>query len=479
MTADTPVDIIVQQGFAWFGDRDLRIYFNILPGTAKSGDTAENTFTIKADAPIDTTPARITLDASRPGRQYDGLGGNFRLQDPVTDPPVIEYCLDNLNVTWGRVEMPWSAWHPDEHVDPLKAAQSGNLDRRVESAMQMAQQLSRKGMPVIVSAWYPPAWAAKGELFSRNDDGLRGNALNPVKMQSIIRSLTAYLLHLKQAYGVEAVMFSFNESDLGINVRQTGEEHADLIKNLGAFMASKGLATQMLLGDNSDANTYHFIQPAIQDPAAHKYIGALSFHSWRGCDPWTLQIWADAADEMNVPLLVGEGSINAAAHRYPDVFLEPYYALDEIERYIRILSICQAKSILQWQLTSDYSVLTGGGVYGTEGSLRPTQRFWNLKQLGLTPKGSFYLPATCDHPEITCAAFGDIDDGIYSLHIVNDGAERQITVTGLPQSLKSMDIYTTNPDKDMKKGKRIKVKEGMAEFTLEAAGYTALIGSSI
>ena len=55
---------------------------------------------------------------------------------------------------------------------------------------------------------------------------------------------------MKEAYGVEADLFSFNESDLGINVRMTGEEHKEFIKKLGAFFAKKGLSTKLLLGDN-------------------------------------------------------------------------------------------------------------------------------------------------------------------------------------------------------------------------------------
>ncbi len=37
---------------------------------------------------------------------------------------------------------------------------------------------------------------------------------------------------------VKISMFSFNESDLGINIRQTGEEHAAFIKGLGAHVAA-------------------------------------------------------------------------------------------------------------------------------------------------------------------------------------------------------------------------------------------------
>jgi hypothetical protein len=43
-------------------------------------------------------------------------------------------------------------------------------------------------------------------------------------------------------------LFSFNESDLGINVRQTGEEHAKLIKELGAYFATRGFANKNVIG---------------------------------------------------------------------------------------------------------------------------------------------------------------------------------------------------------------------------------------
>ena len=299
--------------------------------------------------------------------------------------------------------------------------------------------------------------------------------MNPMKMRSIEKSIGSYLIYLKEKYGVEPALFSFNESDLGINVRQTGQEHAELIKQFGAYFASQGITTKMLLGDNSDANSYGFVEPAIDDPDTHQYIGAVSFHSWRGCNNWTLSIWADIAKELNVPLLVAEGSNDAAAWKYPEIFLEPSYALDEIDLYIRIYSICQPSSILQWQLTADYSVLSGGGIYDTPGPLKPTQRFWNLKQLGLTSKGSFYLPITGDRPNVNYVAFGDRKDGIYSINIVNNGAERKVTLTGLPKTVTSLNIYVTDKDRGMEKEKSVRVNNETAEFTLTPASFTTLV----
>jgi hypothetical protein len=51
------------------------------------------------------------------------------------------------------------------------------------------------------------------------------------------------------------------------------------------------------------------------------------------------------------------------------------------------------------------------------------------------------MPVTCDRPNITVAAFGDNRKKIYTIHIVNNGADRNATLTGLPASVKSMNIY--------------------------------------
>ncbi|MDR3367441.1 MAG: hypothetical protein LBO71_10825 [Prevotellaceae bacterium] len=193
------------------------------------------------------------------------------------------------------------------------------------------------------------------------------------------KGIADYLVALKTIYGVEATAFSFNESDIGIDVYHTPAQHAYLIKTLGAYFASRGLSTKLLLGDNSDATTFDFILPALNDPATYPYIYAVSFHSWRGCDDHTLNNWAWAARQINVPLIIGEGSTDAAAHRYSQIFAEATFALYDINLYTRIAAICQPQPILQRQLTSDYSILWGDGIYSSTGLLRPTQRFWNLK----------------------------------------------------------------------------------------------------
>ncbi len=451
-----------------------RIYFPICSGALHKGNVFERTYEIKVSGTIDQSPVNIKLDTSVQGRAFAGLGGNFRIQNPKVDPEVIDYCLKNLRVAWGRVEMPWSSWQPDLSSDP-SALDTSKQTIRVRRAMEMAQKLSRMNIPVILTAWFPPAWAAEGKLqFKPTPNGIWGNPLKQSSMPQIYKSIADYIIYLRDHYGVEVQCFSFNESDLGINVRQTGEEHDELIKGLGAYFASRGLKTKLLLGDNSDATTWKFVYPAMNDAEAKQYIGMVSFHSWRGWGTETLQKWADAAKQTGKPLIVGEGSIDAAAWGYPAYFQDPSYALEEINLYTRLLAICQPASILQWQLTSDYSPLKGGGIFGDNGPLEPTQRFWNLKQLACTPEGLSHMPLTADNDAISCAALGDNSKHVYTIHMVNNGTSREVHLTGLPAGIKDFKIYITDEKSKMRLSKTIKVQNHESTFTLKERCFATL-----
>lgn len=456
-----------------------KFYLRLMGPSVKKGDSTQLSLTVNASGPVDTTAAEITIDAQHPGWRFAGFGGNFRLQNPINDPPVIQYCLDNLRVAWGRVEMPWSSWQPKEDINPISEAKAGKLNEHVHQSMLMAQRLAQKGIPIIISDWSAPAWAIIGDpadAWRNRSKGIYGYQLNSAKLDKIYQSIGDYLEYLKQNYGVEPALFSFNESDLGINIRHTGKEHDEFIKGLGAHLASRGIVTKMLLGDNSDATTFDFILPALRDPESHKYIGAVSFHSWRGCTDTTLKKWAGAARELNLPLIVAEGSTDASAHMYSEIFYEQTFALYEINLYMRLCSICQPLAILQWQLTSDYSILSGNGIYGTQGPLSPTRRFWNLKQLASTPADAFSLPFSCTNLSVNCAAFGNIARGEYCLHMVNNGARRKALIRGLPDGVTKLEVFVTDQTKGMVKTREVNVINGTAEVELLPTSFTSLFG---
>ena len=444
---------------------DKVLYVTLLP-RLKEGARTSLAAVMKVSGTHHHEAAAIALDLAHPGREFAGFGGNFRIQNVRKDPTVIDYCLENMRVAFGRVEFPWAQW------DPQQAAQPGaNPTDHVRRSAEMARRLRQAGMPVIVSAWFPPEWAA--ERTTRSDGTSRAWALKPALQERIFRSIASYLLFLKQEYGVEADYFSFNESDLGIDVVHTPEQHRDFIKQFGKYLMDSGLKTRMLLGDNSDATTYDFIVPTLEDPDALRYVGAVSFHSWRGCDDATLRRWAGAAQRIGVPLLVAEGSTDAAAHQYPAIFNESTFALYEINLYTRICAICQPLSILQWQLTSDYSPLWGDGIYGSEGPLRPTQRFWNLRQLSLTPADAFAIPASCDKQDLNVAAFVNTARGEGAVHIVNNAASCPAEVSGLPASATRAVVHVTNAGTNSV-AQCLPVRDGRVALELPAESFISI-----
>lgn len=444
------------------------VYVTLMP-TLQKGEKSGLSAVMKTSCTRRDEKAEIALDLGKPGNSFIGFGGNFRLQNPKNDPEVISYCLDNMRVAMGRVELPWRHWHPEEAMDPT----TSELHPHVRQSLEMAQRLERMGMPIALACWFPPQWALEpGSV--RRSGGVAALRLDPEKKEAIYRSLCSYIRFAKERFGVEFDYFSFNESDIGIDVLHTADEHKDFIKEFGAVLASEGLPCKMFLGDNSDATTISFIKPALADPETHKYIGAVSFHSWRGCDDKTLKEWAQAAESINVPLIVGEGSTDAAAHRYPQIFNESTFALYEINLYTRICAICQPLTILQWQLTSDYSPLWGNGIFRSEGPLRPTQRFWNLRQLAMTPENSFAIPTACSEKNLNTAAFANIARGETAVHIVNNGGACKAEITGLPEDASQAIVYVTNSGQNST-AQALKPSSGVLALTLPAESFVTII----
>jgi hypothetical protein len=449
------------------GNNDIEVSFPLSLQDLTNGQVVHAAFTIKAMGEVDKSPAKLVVDPSRPGRQYDGMGGNFRIQSPA-DAPQIQFNFDHLRIAWGRVAMPLDRWQPNEGADPTEAANTGSLNSSVREAMEMAGKLARTNIPTVISIWSAPGWALA------TDGGGRGGRarINPEKWDKVCQCIGSYLEYMKTNYGAEPVLFSFNESDMGINVLQSPQEHADAIKRLGAYFASHGLKTRMLLGDTGNPTGDRFIDVAVGDSEAAKYIGAVSFHSWNSGTVAQYTHFSDAAQKLGVPLLVGEGGLDPSAHQYRAIFLEPWFCLNEISQYVEICRVAQPLSILHWQYTADYSILIGGS---NGQPLQPAQRFWDIKQLGMTALGATALPITCDHPKVISCAFAD--HGACVVHLVNNGAARTATVSGLPAGVKEARVFVTDRGRGMQETGRVPVVQGTVQIPLGSMSFTSLVGN--
>ena len=141
------------------------------------------------------------------------------------------------------------------------------------------------------------------------------------------------------------------------------------------------------------------------------------------------------------------------------------------------LRLCQPESILQWQLTADYSPLMGGGVFGNHDlPLMPTQRFWNFKQLAQVPENLKALPITVNKKAVECAALGDQEKKMYVVHLVNNGATRPMIIQGLPVEVQRLTMVVTNKKSNHSARPQVIVRDGQASFTAPANSFITLEG---
>lgn len=380
----------------WMPDQEIALHLAFTPGGASPA-----------------REAHLTLDANQPRQHFIGFGGNYCFN---TTTPVVDYTLDQLTSAWVRFELKAHAWDAERD-------QPGEALRRDFELMRRTQEAKT---PWILSLWRLPERYYQAPERGASPLG-HGRRIAAEHWDEFVDLVGSYLVHLKKNYGAEPDLFSFNESDLGVDVIFTPEGHRDLIKALGRQFAKLGLKTRLLLGDSANPrDRLDFVLPATADAEAMSYLGAVSFHSWGGATNEQYAFWGDLAEWLHLPLMVGEAGFDPSAwrNRAYDSF---DYGLREIAQHFDFLRYARPQISLYWQFTADYGLVR----VRPDGSIEPTARFWMMKHLAnLTPRDSEMLTTASDAAEVRIAAFGR--GGTFVVHVLNTGAACRAQLGGLP-----------------------------------------------
>jgi O-glycosyl hydrolase len=394
--------------------RYYRVRIGLLDGTWIMGDSLKLGMTIGLTGSPSGAPASLVVDPAAKLFPFDGFGGNYRV---YMSSPVVDYTLDNLHLSWARFEFKAMAWDRDR-TEPAPGPM-------LTSDFELMQRVQRMGVPWIISAWFLP------ERFYTDPNqkpfGTFARQIAPERWPELLDLLGSYLVFLKTHYGAEPDLFSFNESDLGVNVGFTPETHRDEIKRIGAYLASRGLKTKMLLGDTANPHDSHkFVLAAAADPEAMRYVGAVSFHSWGGGTPAQYEAWGDVGAWLDLPLLVAEAGVDPGA--YKNRMYDSYsYGLREAAQFQDLLRYARPRALIYWQFTEDYGLVH----VGAGGAIEPTARFWLMKQFAnLSPSKSEVVRTSSDRPDVRISAFAK--DSELVVHVLNSGPERDAAITGLP-----------------------------------------------
>ncbi len=426
LTLDQPRAVSVTD--VWEGDqRVYRVRIRLGGGGWAAGESWKFGLTLQLTGTPQAPAAHLTVDLSTRRYAFDGFGGNYCF---ATETPAVDYLMDNLHQAWARLEFKGQVWDEERHTQPGPALlRDFELMKRVE----------KMGIPWIVSLWRLPeryyADANQKPYFSF------GRQIAADRWPEFLDLLGSYLLYLKAHYGAEPDYFSFNEPDLGVNIGFTGETHRDAIKRIGAYFASLGLKTKLLLGDTANPRDSHkFVLPTAADADAMRYVGAVSVHSWGNGTPAQYKAWGDVGGWLNLPLVVAEAGTDPGSYRNR-MFDSYAYGLGEMQQYEELLRDSRPTALIFWEFTEDYGLVH---VVGPEKKIEPTGRFWLMKHFtNLTPLKSEVVVSTTDRTDVLISAF--VKGGAVAVHILNRGAACEASVAGLPPG-RWQRITTTETD---------------------------------
>jgi len=383
------------------------------------------------DARPDASPVTARVEPGKLRGKLHGFGGNYCFG---IESPVAAYTLENLRHAWARTEMTLAEWEPEnDNADSeqvnweyFEAREKPGTNMRRE--FEMMQSLQKKGIPYAASIWWLPEWMlADPDMKPRSEHKRR---VGTGKWEELLESVGSYLLYAKKKYGAEPDLFSFNEANIGVYVLFEPEEHRDAIKSFGAYFRKLGLKTKMLLADATGPDgTYAYALPAANDAEALEYCGAVAFHSWGGTTPERYRLWGEVAEWVNLPLLVAEAGVDAAAHqgRRYDSF---HYGLREVKQYQDLLEYARPQGIIFWEYTNDYGLAKVSRESGQE-IVEPTPRYHFMRhRANLTPRNSDNLTTASSHEKVRVTAFRGADG--FTAHIANLGPARERSLKGLP-----------------------------------------------
>jgi hypothetical protein len=427
----------------WDADgRYLELRARMRPEEWKSATTAAITTALHFTDNRVAAPARLTIDPSQVRYRFQGFGGNYCWDNRS---PIAAYTLKNLKVSWARVAIKLVQW--DKERD--------NPGPELRADFEMMRNLQRMGVPFVASVWTLPERFYTDAYEKPSSAPAR--VIDPLKWDQLFDLIVDYLAYAKREYGAEPDLFSFNESNIGINVVMTPEAHAAAIKRIGARLPGAGFKTKMLLGDAAGPrDTHKFTLEAASDAAVRPLAGAVAFHSWGGGSAEQYGAWGDLAEWLHLPLLVTEVGLDASA--YSTHAWDSYdYGLREARMIQELLLYARPQALLYWQFTDDYALAR----VLPDGSVQPSARFWMVKQFAdLIEPASDALGTSSDQPDVLLTAFRRANT--YTLEILNSGAARSIRVTGVPDA--EWKITQTTETAQYQQGPAIPSTGGVLEF---------------
>lgn len=325
------------------------------------------------------------------------------------------FNLENLNVVHARVGLPLNHWMPE----PGTYAESGPA----QASLEALQKLSQRGIPTVVSVWEPPVWMIGGSA----EQG--GRELPLHRYGDCVRGVVAYLELAKEKYGAEPAYFSFNEPDLGVNVKMSPQQMATFIRVAGRAFADAGLKTKFLVGDTArGATLVDYARPLLEDKSLAPYLGPLAFHNWDALatSDATYNHIRQLGTEFGKEVWCLEAGHDAELWRRPHQWETWDNALLLAVAYAKTVRTSGARLMNYWTHEDDYPLVSADGT-------RPFPAFEVIRLLErVLPPGSNVVDTLSESPDIEVVATVGPGPRAFAFLSANVSGPGRLSLTGLP-----------------------------------------------
>ena len=417
------------------GGRTYMVGVELHAGEWRPEEEIEFSMSLRLDGEAPPSKASLIVDDQTARQRFIGFGGNYCWSNLA---PASAYTVEHLNSAWARFHLDFRRWH----------AERANPGESLRRDFELMSLMHEREIPWILSIWRTPP-----EFYVPPPEGVPaprfGKKIAPEKWDEFLTLIGDYIAYVKEHYGTEPAMFSFNEPDLGVDIGFSAEEHRDVIKEIGTYFERRGFRTKMLLGDTANPRDSHrYVLPAANDPEAMRHVAGVSFHSWGGATEEQYAAWGEVAAWLNLPLFVGEAGMDPTAWRNQSY--DSYdYGLREMEDHFNFINQARVQVSLYWEFTNDYGLVqpAAGGGRDHDEAVEPTSRFWMMKHLtNLTPVDCEVVSTSSDTPAVRIMGFRR--DALRVVHLLNTGPETVVTLEGLAAG--QWTSITTTEEEDWK-----------------------------
>ncbi len=429
-------------------------------GTASASPAASTASATPAPTPAATpaptptpepTPAikeiTVTVDATKRYQQFLGFGGNYtqvqyteKAQDAIG-----QYTLENLHPEWVRIPVPLDMWEPvndNGKADVMDMKGFQTEDPRLVELFELVKRMRAEyGVKnITASVWKVASWMI-GEK-----EGFGG--IIPTELYAeVAESMTAFLVHLRDRYGVTIDQIGFNEPDIGTYVKMNPNQMIAFVKVIGPMMKQAGLETKWLIGDVSQPSpTVLFAEALLGDPDIREYLGPVSAHSWNTStmSDTLLSTIRDFMVKSGKPLIIGEFGYNPGLWKTPAEFptwQNAWFIANLIHRTVKFTG---ASVILYWELQNDYPLMSL--------ELEPYPAWYVYKQAFDTLKPGVTIVDCKSADETIVTGYAAADEaGYFTAQLLNrKGSPVRVVLKGVPDG--TLKAYVTAEGRNQEDG---------------------------